>query len=215
MVLRTRIKICGITSIDDALAATEAGADAIGLVFYPPSPRYVAPELATTICAALPPFVSRVAVFANPTSAQVDEVLRVGGIDTLQFHGDESQPFCASFARPYLKAARVRPELDLLNYLSPFSSAMGWLLDAYREDLYGGIGAAFDWSLIPAKLERPIVLSGGLEPENVAAAIARLKPWGVDVSSGVELERDGKLLKGRKDPRKIARFIAEVRNADR
>lgn len=215
MALRTRVKICGITSIDDALAATEAGADALGFVCYPPSPRYVNPAQAAQICAALPPFVARVAVFANPTREQVEQVLRAGGIDTLQFHGDESAAFCECFARPYLKTARVRPELDLVNYLSPFSGATGWLLDTYREELYGGIGAAFDWNLIPARLERPIVLSGGLDPDNVAAAVVRLKPWGVDVSSGVELERDGKLLKGRKDPHKVARFIAEVRNADR
>ncbi len=215
MALRTRIKICGITSLEDALAATEAGADALGFVFYPPSPRYVTPERAASICASLPPFIARVAVFANPTQEQVEQVLRAGGIDTLQFHGDESRAFCEGFARAYLKTARVRPELDLLNYLHPYANATGWLLDTYREDLFGGIGAAFDWSLIPAKLERPVILSGGLEPENVAAAIARLRPWGVDVSSGVELERDGKLLKGRKDPHKIARFIAEVRDADR
>lgn len=213
--MRTRIKICGITSVADAHAAVEAGTDALGFVFYPPSPRYVRPDQAATICAALPPFVTRVAVFANPTQQQVEQVLNVGGIDTLQFHGDESPAFCASFARPYMKTARVRPELDLLNYLQPYASATGWLLDTYRDDLFGGIGAAFDWSLIPARLERPIVLSGGLDPDNVAAAVTRLRPWGVDVSSGVELERDGKLVKGRKDPHRIARFIAQVRNADR
>lgn len=212
--MRTRIKICGITTTRDALAAANAGADAIGLICYPPSPRYVEPAAAANIAMVVPPFVMRVAVFVNPTAAAVAAVIGAAGIDMLQFHGDEDPGFCASFRLPYLKAARMRPDLDLLEYLSPYQAAAGWLLDTYREDTYGGIGAAFDWGLIPHGLARPIVLSGGLDIANVREGIQRIRPWAVDVSSGVESERNGRVVKGEKDHRKIERFVAEVRDAE-
>lgn len=206
--MRTRIKICGITSVADALRCADAGADAIGLVFYEGSPRHVGVERATEIVRALPPFVSAVALFVNPQPDEVERVLARCPVALLQFHGHEPPEFCTRFGRPYLKAVRVRPGADLLECLRPYGAASGWLLDAYREGEYGGTGTAFDWDLIPSGLTRPLVLSGGLTPENVAEAVRRVRPWGVDVSSGVEA------TKGIKDPARVAAFIAGVRNAD-
>jgi phosphoribosylanthranilate isomerase len=206
--MRTRVKICGITAPEHGVAAARQGADAIGLIFYPPSPRLVTIERAREISAALPPFVARVAVFVNPAAAEVDAVVDGCHPDLLQFHGEESPEFCRSFGLPYLRAVRVKREVDLLEYLSPFHDAAGWLLDAYREDLYGGTGEAFDWGLIPRHLARPVVLSGGIDAGNVGEAIRRVRPWAVDVSSGVESAR------GVKGERLIAALIAGVRNAD-
>ena len=205
--MRTRVKICGITRPEHALAAAEAGADAIGLVFYPPSPRFLSVERAREIAAALPPFVQSVALFVNADAAQVAQVIGRVHPALLQFHGEESPQFCGQFGLPYVKACRVSPGVDLLEYLRPFSAARGWLLDAHVEE-YGGVGASFDWARVPAQLARPLVLSGGLTRDNVAAAVRRVRPWAVDVSSGVESG------KGIKDAAKIAAFIAEVRNAD-
>ena len=205
--MRTRIKICGITRPADGAAAALAGADAIGLVFYPKSPRYLSAERAIEIRDALPPFVQTVALFVNADAAQVSQVLGRVKPSLLQFHGDETPEFCGQFGVPYVKAARVRQGLDLLEYLRPFASAAAWLLDSFVE-AYGGVGERFDWSLVPRNLERPLILSGGLERGNVAEAVRKLRPWGVDVSSGVES------AKGIKDAAKIAAFIAEVRNAD-
>jgi phosphoribosylanthranilate isomerase len=205
--MRTRIKICGITRPQDAAAAAAAGADAIGLVFYPPSPRFLSVERAREIGGALPPFVQTVALFVNADAAQVAQVIGRVHPALLQFHGEETPDFCGQFGVPYLKACRVSQGVDLLEYLRPFSAARGWLLDAHVEE-YGGVGARFDWTLVPAQLARPLVLSGGLTRDNVAAAVRRVRPWAVDVSSGVES------AKGIKDAAKIAAFIAEVRNAD-
>ena len=205
--MRTRIKICGITRPGDAVAAAQAGADAIGLVFYPPSPRFLNVERAREIRDALPPFVQAVALFVNPDAAQVAQVIGRVHPALLQFHGEEAPEFCAQFGLPFIKACRVGQGVDLLKYLRPFSAACGWLLDAHVEE-YGGVGAGFDWSLVPARLERPLVLSGGLTQHNVGEGLRRMRPWAVDVSSGVELS------KGIKDAAKIAAFIAEVRNAD-
>ena len=205
--MRTRIKICGITRPQDASDAAAAGADAIGLVFYPPSPRFLSVERAREIRDALPPFVQAVALFVNADAAQVAQVIGRVHPAMLQFHGEETPDFCGQFGLPYIKACRVSPGVDLLEYLRPFSAARGWLLDAHVEE-YGGVGTSFDWSLVPAKLARPLVLSGGLTRDNVAAAVRRVRPWAVDVSSGVET------AKGIKDAAKIAALIAEVRNAD-
>jgi phosphoribosylanthranilate isomerase len=205
--MRTRVKICGITRPQDARASARAGADAIGLVFYPSSPRYLSTERALEIRDAVPPFVCVVALFVNPDAAQVAQVLGRLRPAMLQFHGDESPQFCAQFGVPYVKACRVRQGVDLLEYLRPFSAAAGWLLDSFVE-AYGGVGERFDWSLVPGERDRPLIVSGGLSRENVAEAIRRVKPWGVDVSTGVES------AKGIKDAAKIAAFIAEVRNAD-
>lgn len=205
--MKTRIKICGITRVEDGLAAAAAGADAIGLVFYPKSPRYVLAEQAAAIVAALPPFVDVVGLFVNATSEFVHETLAQVPIGLLQFHGNEDETYCRQFDRPYIKAARVRPELDLVQYAASFESARALLLDAFVEG-YGGAGHVFDWNLIPSGLPRPIVLSGGLDPDNVADAVRRVRPAAVDVSSGVEI------AKGIKDHAKIAAFIAGVRNAE-
>ncbi|HTQ77188.1 MAG TPA: phosphoribosylanthranilate isomerase [Burkholderiales bacterium] len=205
--MRTRIKICGITRVEDARAASAAGADAIGLVFYPPSPRFLAHARARQIRDSLPPFVAPVALFVNAPRADVAAVIERVRPSVLQFHGEETPDYCAQFGLPYLKACRVRPGVDLLKYLAPFSGAAGWLLDSHVEE-YGGIGERFDWSLVPQQRPRPIVLSGGLARENVADAVRRVRPWAVDVSSGVET------AKGIKDKSMIEAFITEVRHAD-
>jgi phosphoribosylanthranilate isomerase len=205
--VRTRVKICGITRTGDARAAADAGADAIGLVFYPPSPRYVSVERAVEIRDALPPFLQTVALFVNPDGAQVAQVIGRVHPALLQFHGDEPPEFCAQFGLPFVKACRVRPGVDALEYLRPFSRAAAWLLDSFVPE-YGGVGESFDWSLAPVDRSRPLILSGGLDRGNVAQAIRAVHPWGVDVSSGVES------AKGIKDAAKMTAFIAEVRNAD-
>lgn len=206
--MRTRVKVCGITREADAVSAAQHGADAIGFIFWRPSSRYIEPEQAGAIAAALPAFVTPVCVFVDPTQAQVQAVLERLPTATLQFHGEESPDFCARFARPYIKAARMRPGLDLIEYFTPHQAASAWLIDAFDERSYGGTGAPFDWNLLPGELARPWILSGGLGVENVTEAIRRLRPWGVDVSSGVES------AKGIKDAEKIAAFISGVRNAD-
>jgi phosphoribosylanthranilate isomerase len=205
--MRTRIKICGITRPEDALAAARLGADAIGLVFYPPSPRAVTPAQARAIVAVLPPFVTTVGLFVNPRAVEVREVLAAVPLQMLQFHGEEGAAFCSGFDRPFLKALRVRPGVDLLQSAGDFRMAAGLLLDAWVEGLHGGTGATFDWSLIPRQLPLPMVLSGGLHPGNVATAVRAVRPWAVDVSSGVES------AKGIKDAVKIEAFINGVCNA--
>ncbi len=204
--MRTRVKICGITRVEDARIAVELGADAIGLVFYAPSPRSVGLAQARAIIAAIPPFVTVVGLFVDPAEDQVESVLGRCSLSLLQFHGNETPDFCGRFGLPYIKAARVRADADLVQYLSSYHAAKAWLLDAYHEQLYGGTGAAFDWTLIPRDLARPVILSGGLTPDNVGAAVRQVRPWAVDVSSGVET------AKGVKDAAKVAAFIAGVRN---
>ncbi len=207
---RTRIKICGITR-DDYLATTlRAGADAVGFVFYPPSARYVSVEKARALALQVPPFVTRVGLFVNATPADVVNVLHTVPIDLLQFHGDEDADYCKQFRRPWIKAIRIRPGVDLLKSAREFSSAQALLLDAYV-DGYGGGGEAFDWGMIPDELGISVILSGGLHPGNIGDAIERVRPWAVDVSSGVEVAGGPK---GIKDPRRIEEFIAGVRNAD-
>ncbi len=206
--MATAVKICGITRAEDALAAAQAGAHAIGLVFHRASPRYVAPAAAREIVRRLPPFVTAVGLFVDLDAAEVRSVLEQVSVQLLQFHGSEPPDYCAGFPLPYLKAVRVRPGVDLLQYAARYSSATGLLLDAFSESAHGGTGAAFDWTLIPARLPLPVVLAGGLTPQNVAEAVRRVRPWAVDVSSGVEQS------KGIKDAVKIAAFIRGARNAD-
>jgi phosphoribosylanthranilate isomerase len=203
----TRVKICGITRPEDAQAAARAGADAIGLVFFAKSPRNVEIEQAASIANALPPFVTSVALFVNPQADHVVTVLQRVRPDVLQFHGEESPEFCRSFGVPYLKAVRVRPETDLLQSAALYADAQGLLLDAWSAGAHGGTGERFDWSLIPADLPKSPILAGGLSPANVRLAIETVKPWAVDVSSGVEA------AKGIKDAALIAAFMKEVRNA--
>ncbi|HEX2827935.1 MAG TPA: phosphoribosylanthranilate isomerase [Burkholderiales bacterium] len=206
--MRTAVKICGVTRIEDALAAAHHGAHAIGLVFYAPSPRYVAPETAARIVRALPPFVTPVGLFVDASGDEVRRTVERAGIQLIQFHGSETPDFCARAGLPYVKAVRVRPGVDLIQYARDFESAQALLLDAYQDGLHGGTGATFDWALIPPSLPLPIVLSGGLNPDNVRAAVRAVKPWAVDVSSGVEAS------KGIKDEAKIAAFIQGVRDVD-
>jgi phosphoribosylanthranilate isomerase len=205
--VRTRVKICGITRPGDGVAAAQAGADAIGLVFYPQSPRYLSAERAIEIRDALPPFVQTVALFVNADAAQVSQVLGRVKPGMLQFHGEETPEFCAQFGVPFVKACRIRPGVDAVQYLQPFSRAAAWLVDSFVPE-YGGVGESFDWSLVPRGLARPLILSGGLQQKNVARAIRAVQPWGVDVSSGVES------AKGIKDAGKMTAFVAEVCNAD-
>ena len=204
----TRIKICGITRTEDALAAARLGAHAIGLLFYAGSPRCITLAKALEIVRALPPFVTPVALFVNPTIAEVQNVLATFPVGLLQFHGDEDEAFCSQFSFPYIKAIRVGPDTDLVQCAVDFRSAQALLLDAQVAGSFGGTGKTFDWRLIPASVDLPIILSGGLNAQNVAHALNSVKPWAVDVSSGVES------AKGIKDARKIAAFIHEVRSLD-
>ena len=202
-----RIKICGLTREEDVDAAVAAGADAIGFVFYPPSPRYVTPPRAAELAKRIPPFIDVVGLFVNESPELVRAACEAAPINILQFHGDEDAAYCRQFARPYLRAARVRPGLDLVEFARSFPDARGLLLDAFV-DGYGGGGHVFDWTLIPPNLSGFLVLSGGLTAINVGDAIERVRPVAVDVSSGVEKS------KGVKDHSKIAAFVAAVRKAD-
>src|SRR5574340_681025 len=204
----TRIKICGITREQDLHAAASSGADAIGLVFYEKSPRHVSVQQAAQLARAVPPFLTVVGLFVNPSVDFVREVLAKVALDVLQFHGDEAPEFCAQFGRPYLKAIRVKAGVDLIQCASRYASAQGLLLDAFVEGVQGGTGESFDWALIPHDLPLPVILSGGLHAGNVAAAIRQVRPYAVDVSSGVEA------AKGIKDAAKVAAFIKEVKDVD-
>jgi phosphoribosylanthranilate isomerase len=206
---RTRVKICGLTRPDDAQAAAAAGADAIGLVFYAKSPRAVDIAQARAVLAALPPFVTSVGLFVDAPAALVAEVLRMVPLDLLQFHGDEPPEHCVAFGRPWVKAVRVRPGLDLAGEAGRYAGARALLLDAYSPGIPGGTGEAFDWALIPPALRPRIILAGGLTPDNVADAIGRVRPYAVDVSGGVEAAR------GNKDHAKLDAFMQGVRDGDR
>ncbi len=200
-----RVKICGITQVEDALAAAAAGADAIGLVFYARSPRAVDIERARAIIAALPPFVTTVGLFVDIERAELDDILASVPLDLLQFHGDESPEQCEGFNRPYIKALRVRAGDDIAARVDYYPGASGVLLDTYVDGVPGGTGAAFDWSLVPPALSKPVILAGGLHAGNVASAVAQVRPYAVDVSGGVEAS------KGIKDAEKIGAFIRAAR----
>jgi phosphoribosylanthranilate isomerase len=200
-----RVKICGITRVEDALAAAAAGADAIGLVFYAKSPRAVDIEQARVILAALPPFVTTVGLFVDAERSELERILASVPLDLLQFHGDESVQQCEAFGRPYIKALRVKAGDDIAAQVARYPSAQGILLDAYVEGVPGGTGEAFDWSLIPQALSKPLILAGGLRPDNVAEAVSRVRPYAVDVSGGVEAS------KGVKDVEKVGAFIRAAR----
>lgn len=202
-----RSKICGITRVEDALAAAEAGADAIGLVFYPKSPRAVSVQQARTIIAALPPFVTTVGLFVNASRCELGEILDAVPLDMLQFHGDERPADCEGYHRPYIKALRVKPGDDVAAQIEPYANASGILLDTFVAGVPGGTGLAFDWSLVPRHLDRPIILAGGLTPENVHSAIEQTQPYAVDVSGGVEARH------GIKDADKIRAFMRAVKGA--
>jgi len=202
--LRVRAKICGITRVEDALTAVEHGADAIGLVFYAPSPRHVSISQAIEIVNQIPAFVSVVGLFVNAEASFINEVISQVKLDLLQFHGDESPEECALYSLPFIKAIRVKTDTNLVQYAKEFSAAKALLLDAYTEGVAGGTGHTFDWNLIPKQLTKPVILAGGLNAGNVAHAIAQVRPYAVDVSGGVEIS------KGIKDAAKIAAFMQQV-----
>lgn len=206
--IRTRSKICGITRPEDAKTVASCGADAIGLVFYPPSPRNVSAEQAGKIINSLPPFVTTVGLFVDAAEIEVRSTLERVPLDLLQFHGDESEAYCSSFGRPYVKAIRMAEGVDLAAESARFHSASALLLDSFQKGIPGGTGHAFDWARIPEGLDKPVILAGGLEPDNVEAAIRTVRPYAVDVSSGVEA------AKGIKDADKIIAFMRGVEKAD-
>jgi phosphoribosylanthranilate isomerase len=205
--VRTRVKICGITCAQDALEVVKQGADAIGLVFYPKSPRNVSAAQAAEIVSKIPAFITVVGLFVDAEPAFVQEVLSVVHLDLLQFHGDETASQCRQYSRPYMKAIRVKSDTNLVQYVADYADAKALLLDAFAEGVPGGTGLVFDWSLIPQNLPLPIVLAGGLNAENVGVAIEQVRPYAVDVSGGVEAS------KGIKDAAKIAAFMRGVSNA--
>ncbi|MDX1512805.1 MAG: phosphoribosylanthranilate isomerase [Gammaproteobacteria bacterium] len=206
--VRTRIKICGLTRADDAQAACRFGADAVGLIFYPPSPRGVDPDRARAVRRVLPPFVTVVGVFVDPEPGFLRRVMDEVSLDLVQFHGDEEPGFCESFGRPYIKAVRMRDRLDLAEVARRYSSASALLLDSFDNERRGGTGETFDWTRVPPDLGTPFILAGGLGPENVAEAIAAVAPFAVDGNSGVESSP------GIKDHAKIEKFIREVNRGE-
>lgn len=207
--MRTRVKICGLSREQDIRAAVDAGADAIGLVFYAPSPRYVDIRQASQLASSVPPFVTVVGLFVNAEQTVIEDVLHKVRIDLLQFHGDEPAVFCEQFTRPYIKALRVGDDTDIAAYAEQYSSARALLLDTYQAGKPGGTGEVFNWKMIPAEVSLPIILAGGLTPDNVAAAIQQVQPYAVDVSGGVEQ------AKGIKDTNKIHAFMKEVQGVGR
>lgn len=206
--MSVRVKVCGITRSEDALSAIELGVDALGFVFWPKSPRSVTPDIAHQIESTLPPFINKVGVYVDPTPDWVAETSAAGCLSLLQFHGDETPEFCDQFSLPYIKAIRVKDGIDLLQYATRYRNARGLLLDTYTAGMPGGTGHVFDWALVPQDLPLPVILSGGLNPNNVASAIKQTRPWAVDVSSGVEA------TKGIKDKIKIAAFMQGVKDSE-
>lgn len=207
--MRTRVKICGFTRVEDAVFAAQQGVDAIGLVFYPPSPRNLSIEQAQKIVAALPAFTTVVGLFVNETESKVREVLNAVRLDCLQFHGDETPNDCRLYGKRYIKAIRMQQNTDIVQLAKDYYDADGLLLDAYHADARGGTGQVFDWELIPKQCGQPIILAGGLDETNVKAAIKTVRPYALDLSSGVESG------KGIKDARKIAALIQQVNEGDR
>ena len=206
-VLRTRIKFCGITRLEDALEAVRLGVDALGFVFYPPSPRNIEINQAAEIMAELPAFVSCVGLFVNSSQELIEQVVQSTRIDTLQFHGDETAEQCALYKMPYIKAVRMKQAIDLQTMADAHQNASALLLDSYEKGTPGGTGSSFDWARVPASLIKPVILAGGLSNKNVASAINQVSPYAVDVSGGIEQD------KGIKDAAKMAAFVKEVANA--
>ena len=203
--MRTRVKICGLRQDDDVVVASKAGADALGFVFYPPSPRAVSVDQAARLVAKVPSFVSSVGLFVNASAEQIEQTLQQVPLNLLQFHGDETPEFCQQFGAPWIKAVRMREDINLWQLKEDYHLGQGLLLDAYQKGTPGGTGASFDWQRIPSDLAPEIILAGGLDATNIQAAIAQVQPWAVDISGGVESS------KGLKDHAKIDAFMAEIR----
>jgi phosphoribosylanthranilate isomerase len=204
-VIQPRVKICGLRNAEDAVHAARCGADAIGLVFYQPSPRSVTPEEAVQITSKLPPFITSVGLFVNASVADIDQILSVVPLTLLQFHGHESPEFCNQFQLPWIKAVRMRDDVDLHQQRALYSGAQGLLLDAYKKGVPGGTGDQFDWYRIPADLSSEVVLAGGIDATNVQRAINQVNPWAIDVSGGVESH------KGVKDRARISAFMQHAK----
>ena len=203
--MRTRVKICGLRQDDDVVVASKAGADALGFVFYPPSPRAVSVDQAARLVAKVPSFVSSVGLFVNASAEQIEQTLQQVPLNLLQFHGDETPEFCQQFGAPWIKAVRMREDINLWQLKEDYHLGQGLLLDAYQKGTPGGTGASFDWQRIPSDLAPEIILAGGLDATNIQAAITQVQPWAVDISGGVESS------KGLKDHAKIDAFMAEIR----
>jgi len=201
----TRVKFCGFTHQDDVAQAVALGADALGFVFYGPSSRYVSPEHAQTLTRSVPAFVTRVGLFVNEEAETVQRIFEIARLNLIQYHGEESPEFCDAIGLPYIKAFRVRKGMDLRTEMDRYQNASGFLLDAYVKGQPGGTGERFDWELIPQS-HAPIILAGGLTPDNAKDAIDQVAPWALDVSGGIETKP------GRKDPDKMARFMNACRN---
>jgi phosphoribosylanthranilate isomerase len=208
LVVNTRIKVCGLTTPDDAVMVADAGVDAIGMVFYAPSPRAVSVDLGAAIARAVGPFMTTVALLVNPDIELVEQVISRVRPSLLQFHGDESEDFCAQFNYPYLKALRMKPGMDVRHEAALFSSASGILCDTWNPDLYGGTGESFDWTRLQGVAGFPLILAGGLTPDNVGRGLSLAQPYAVDVSGGVES------AKGIKDRDKVTAFVRAVRAFD-
>ena len=207
--MRTRVKICGFTQVNEAVTAAELGVDAIGLVFYPASPRHVSIDQAIKIVSALPAFVSVVGLFVDESESIIRDIINQVPIDCLQFHGNEQAEDCRRYNKPYMKAVRMKEGINMTQISEQYHDASALLLDAYHPAIKGGSGQQFDWDLIPKQCSLPIVLAGGLDQDNVKQAIQSVKPYALDVSSGVELE------KGIKDVAKMAAFIQEINKGDK
>jgi phosphoribosylanthranilate isomerase len=207
--MRTRVKICGFTRVEDAVYAANLGVDAIGLVFYPPSPRHVGIDQAIKIVTALPAFTSIVALFVDEEESKIRDVLARVPVDCLQFHGDEPAEACRIYGKRYLKAVRMQDNIDITALTLSYHDAAGLLLDAYHPDAKGGTGSQFDWELIPKQCNLPVILAGGLDETNAKRAVQSVRPYALDVSSGVEAE------KGIKDSLKMAAFIKQVNEGDK
>lgn len=207
--MRTRVKICGFTQVQDAVVAANLGVDAIGLVFYPPSPRNVSIDRAIEIVNALPAFVTVVALFVDESEVQIREVLSKLPIGCIQFHGDEPAEACGVYNKPYIKAIRMKPGLDVIEIANKYYDASALLLDAYHPGIKGGSGSRFDWDLIPKQCSLPVILAGGLQADNAKQAVESVRPYALDVSSGVEGS------KGIKDVAKMAAFVQEITEGDR
>lgn len=203
----TKVKFCGITNLQDAISAAELGADALGFVFYPKSPRFISPKNAKEIIKKLPPFISMVGLFVNQSKSEVEEVIKDCPLNLLQFHGDENESFCKQYNLPYIKAITMKSDVDLLKCIQEYNSAKALLLDTFSKVARGGSGEVFDWKMIPPNTLKPIIVAGGLTPENVQTLLEVISPYGVDVSSGIEIN------KGLKDYKLMKKFILGVTNA--
>ena len=203
----TKVKFCGITNLKDAISAAELGADALGFVFYPKSPRFISPKNAKEIIKKLPPFISMVGLFVNQSKSEVEEVIKGCPLNLLQFHGDENESFCKQYNLPYIKAITMKSDVDLLKCIQEYNSAKALLLDTFSKVARGGSGEVFDWKMIPPNTLKPIIVAGGLTPENVQTLLEVISPYGVDVSSGIEIN------KGLKDYKLMKKFILGVTNA--